>query len=147
MISSPRGLKLRFWQRLTLAGICLGLIGGFTLATQVTPDSRGFGTHQQFGLPPCSFQIMFSLPCPSCGGTTSFAHFVRGEWGQSIRSNVGAFLLALVCLFSIPWTACSAWQGRLLQIQSPVPVLLGVLVTISGAAGIQWLQRLLSETF
>src|SRR3954447_16098360 len=58
--------------RLVLAGVavCLGTVLG--VACWLRPDPRGMGTHQQLGLPPCTFYLYTDVPCPSCGMTTSF---------------------------------------------------------------------------
>ena len=68
--------------RLLLVVWSVILLAGFALAARLEPDPRGFGTHQRLGLPPCTFQSMFNIPCPSCGMTTSFANVVRGRFGD-----------------------------------------------------------------
>jgi len=80
----------------------LFLVGGFGVAAWLEPESRGFGTHMQLGLPPCSFEPVFGLPCPSCGMTTSFSYFVRGQWLSALRANAAGLLLALSCAVQIP---------------------------------------------
>ncbi|WP_217647062.1 DUF2752 domain-containing protein [Planctomicrobium piriforme] len=112
------------------------------MAWQLTPDDRGFGTHQQLGFPPCSFQVIFGIPCPSCGGTTSFAHFVRGQWPSSARANPAAFLLALGCVVLVPWCWCSSWLGRTWGVDSPAWLLLWFVIAVSGVALLQWGYRL-----
>lgn len=47
------------------------------IARTLRPSANGYGTHQQLGLPPCAFFKLTSIPCPSCGLTTSFAHAAR----------------------------------------------------------------------
>lgn len=44
------------------------------IAAWLTPDDRGFGTHQQLGLGTCSFMKATGWACPMCGMTTSFTH-------------------------------------------------------------------------
>jgi hypothetical protein len=125
---------------LFLAGVVI--ICGFILSCLLKPDPRGFGTHQQFGLPPCSFQILFGIPCPSCGGTTSFAHFVRGQWWNSFRANAAAFLLAVNCALFVPWAWISSWRGRPFGVRAPALILLWLLLGISAVALMQWGIRL-----
>jgi hypothetical protein len=120
----------------------LFLIAGFWLASTLEPDPRGYGTHQRLGLPPCSFQLLFGLNCPSCGSTTSFAHFVRGEWIASIGSNPSAFALALLCAAMVPWSAYSAWIGRTWRLESPATVFVWFLSVIVTVSLIQWVVRL-----
>lgn len=94
------------------------------VATRLTPDPAGLGTHQQLGLPPCAFRAVWGVRCPACGMTTSWAHFVRGQLVSSVQVNpAGAMLAALASLTSagllmqvvvgrIPrrgWWAAVAW--------------------------------------
>ena len=65
--------------RVFLATFGLFLLSGFSLSIYLKPNPQGFGTHRSLGLPPCSIRVMFGIPCPSCGMTTSFSHFVRGQ--------------------------------------------------------------------
>jgi hypothetical protein len=89
-----------------------GLLALLATAAWLEPDPRGIGTHQQLGLPPCTFQKMFNRPCPSCGMTTAWSHFVRGHLLSSVEANLGGTLLALVALIVGPWLLVSAWRGR-----------------------------------
>lgn len=118
------------------------LAAGFFLAYRLEPDPRGFGTHQRLGLPPCTFRVMFGLPCPSCGMTTSFAHFSRGHFIQAFRANAGGMLLALLCLAQIPWCLWSAACGCTIGMARPVHGLLYVMVAVAGVSGAQWLVQL-----
>lgn len=77
---------------LVIALTPLTLLG---VARYLKPSSEGLGTHHQLGLPPCSMRVLLGIRCPGCGMTTSWAHFTRGQWGQSIRVNPGGFLLAI----------------------------------------------------
>jgi hypothetical protein len=120
----------------------LFLVAGFGLAASLEPDPRGYGTHQGLGLPPCSFQILFGIICPSCGGTTCFAHFVRGQWLAAAQANVAAFGLALVCAAMIPWSWHGAWSGRLWKIERPAAACLGVLLALCLVSLAQWIMRL-----
>ena len=81
-------------------------------ACTVKPNPRGLGTHQQFGLPPCSFRVLFGIPCPSCGMTTAWSHLVRGQLLGAFSANVGGALLGIATLLLIPWLVVSAACGR-----------------------------------
>src|SRR4051812_11044491 len=96
------------------------LVGGFVLAFSLEPDPRFFGTHQRLGLPPCSFRDWFDLPCPSCGMTTCFAHFTRGQFSDAARANLAGLALAVLCAVQIPWCWWSAYQGRTWCISEPL---------------------------
>lgn len=121
-----------------LALFPLALLG---LAGTLRPDADGLGTHQQLGLPPCSMRLVLGVRCPSCGMTTSWAHFMRGQWAESVAANPGGFLLALyslafglisgsvACRGAMPGTSLQRW-------------LAAMLVLVAAVAVIQWLLRL-----
>jgi hypothetical protein len=138
-----RGYPLTRSGRVLLLGWGLFLVAGFALAAWVEPDPRGYGTHQRLGLPPCSFHVLFGTSCPSCGSTTSFAHFVRGHWPAAVRCNTAAFLLALTCAAMIPWSWYSAWRGRLWQVEQPATAFLWLLIVLCSISIAQWIMRLL----
>lgn len=117
------------------------LIAGFALARSLEPDNRGFGTHQQMGLPECTFRLVFSKPCPGCGMTTSFAHFVRGEFSAAARANETALLLAMISAMMIPWSLSSAARGRLWFVDDPVKVFAGLILVLGGISVAMWLIR------
>jgi hypothetical protein len=106
----------------------------FFVATQVRPYADDgtplrMASHQTLGLPPCNFQRMFNLPCPSCGMTTSFALLVRGDVVNSLRANWVGTALAVFCILVIPWCLVSAVRGRYLVIRrldAVLPLLVGV---------------------
>lgn len=135
-----RPLSSRARVLLTVGGALL--VGGFVLAASVTPDPRGFGTHERLGLAPCTVRRMFGIPCPTCGMTTSFAHFVRGHIRQSARANVAGCLLAAICTVGIPWAWWSAWQGRMWGITQPVPAAAWLLGTVAMVAMVNWCYML-----
>lgn len=67
----------------------------FLAAWILTPDDSGSGTHRQLGLPECLLLQLTGVPCPTCGMTTAFSHFVRGHWLAALQSNPAGALLAL----------------------------------------------------
>jgi hypothetical protein len=105
--------------RMSLGGVVAGLVLVFGVAIWLNPyDSAGrplrLATHQQLGLPPCTFYALTGWPCPSCGMTTSFALLVRGDVVNSLKANAVGTLLALAGLALIPWGLASVACGRLL---------------------------------
>lgn len=90
----PSGWLSRFAVRTTSLLVAVIPITLLVVAAGLEPSRSGLGTHQQLGLPPCSMQFLFDLRCPSCGMTTSWSHFSRGQWAQSAAANLGGFLLA-----------------------------------------------------
>jgi hypothetical protein len=139
--AEPAGLPVGSTGRRVLCVAGLLLLAGFGLAWQLEPDPRGFGTHQRLGLPECSFQTLFQRPCPGCGMTTCFAHYVRGNWSAAARANPAGVLLAVLCTAAIPWCWTSAWRSRLWFVEDPWPVL-ACLMGGWGAVGLLvWIVR------
>ena len=146
MNPSPRLSEVPPLSRMEQVTLILAGLVGLTLlllAVWLQPNPSGFGTHQQLGLPPCTFQFWFDIPCPSCGGTTAFAHFVRGQWGSALRANAASGLFAGLCVIGVPWSWASAWRRRYLGVRDIVLTLVVILLTLSVVAGCQWVARLL----
>jgi hypothetical protein len=106
------------------------LIAGFSACVWLQPDTRGFGTHEQFGWAACSFESSTGWHCPSCGMTTSFSHFIRGQWLRSFKANTTGFFMALFCAIQIPWSLISARKGRLMCVKQPHIALLFLLAAL-----------------
>lgn len=104
--------RLPWWQRGILLAVGLVLVSLLVTAARLAPNPRGMGTHQQLGLPPCSFVMLAGIRCPACGMTTSWAHLLRGQVLQSAHANAGGMLLALAAMFGGPWMLASALVGR-----------------------------------
>lgn len=92
-----------------LAGI---LLVPWLVVGRLQPNRGGLGTHQQLGLPPCSVSVLLGIRCPLCGGTTAWAHLVRGHGRAALAANSGAAVLGGLCLAAIPWLLASALRGR-----------------------------------
>jgi hypothetical protein len=137
----PLGFPLDRRGRFLLSVLSLGLIAGFCLAASLQPDPRGFGTHRQLGLPPCIVRLVFGIPCPSCGMTTSFACLTRGQFEDAFRANPAGLLLALVCAALIPWCWLSVFYARTCWIQSPGVAAIVTFGSISAVAVVQWFVR------
>jgi hypothetical protein len=85
----------------------------------LVPDSRGYGTHEQFFLMPCLFRSVTTLPCPFCGMTTAFAHLTRGHLRAALRAHPGSPLgylgIAFAAGYCLLW-ALTGWnplRGRM----------------------------------
>lgn len=77
-----------------------------TLSFWLRPDPRGFGTHQQLGLPPCNFQEVSGIPCPGCGLTTSFTNMAHGRVLDAFGAHLMGpllFLITLAVALGAPW--------------------------------------------
>ncbi|MDX9974545.1 MAG: DUF2752 domain-containing protein [FCB group bacterium] len=67
----------------------------FLVALWLKPDGRGFGTHEQLGMRPCTFQQVLHIPCPTCGMTTSSSLMAHGHVLEAFRCQpAGAALFA-----------------------------------------------------
>ncbi len=112
------------------------------LASRLEPDPRGYGTHLQLGLQPCAFATLTGYPCPTCGMTTSFAWFTRGNPGQSWRANPAGCLLAACSVPAIAWLIVGAIRGVPPGFRSwETPILGAVLIVVALSIGF-WLIRI-----
>jgi hypothetical protein len=88
--------------RLRGGAVALPCLLVLTLASQLTPDPSGYGTHRQLGLTQCTFLARTGLPCPSCGLTTSVAASVRGRFALAVRAQpFGILLTAGAVVFAV----------------------------------------------
>ncbi len=127
LADSPSTEEASWLTRLVWAVAGLGSWGVLVLSAWLRPDLRGFGTHQQLGLPPCTFEAMTSVPCPGCGLTTSFAHMAHGHFIRAFGAHLMGpflFLLTLAVALSAPWAARRAFPvTRVLAHRAATPVL------------------------
>jgi hypothetical protein len=130
-------------RRIALAALALVLLALLVTARTLTPDARGHGTHQQLGLPPCTFYVIFQRPCPACGMTTSWAWLLRGELGRALAANAGGTLLAGLSLVGGPWLLISAVRGRWLGRPSEW-TMAGIAATVGLVTAGQWIWRMLT---
>jgi Protein of unknown function (DUF2752) len=97
------------------------LLAALTVATavlavvvlwRVVPDPRGFDTHVQLGLAPCSWPLTLGIPCPTCGCTTAACHFVHGHLLQAVATQPFGAAAALVGLLVAGFCAFCLVRGR-----------------------------------
>jgi Protein of unknown function (DUF2752) len=86
------------WNRLLSVLGLAASIAVLAYAFTLKPDPRGYGTHEQLGLPPCGFLRDHGVPCISCGMTTAFAAMAHGDLALALRSNPYGILLFLAVL-------------------------------------------------
>ncbi len=94
---------------LVFAGILLAVLA---VAAWLNPSHGHLGTHEQFGLPPCSFVAMTGYPCPTCGMTTAYACVVRGWLIDAVRASLFGSLLAIGTILAVAACLISAVVGR-----------------------------------
>ena len=98
----PAALPARLFDRLAWALAAIVAWPVLALSAWLQPDARGFGTHQQLGLPPCGFEAMTHVPCPGCGLTTSFAAMAHLHVVEALRAHLmGPPLFALVAAVAV----------------------------------------------
>lgn len=84
-------------------GVLIGAAAALlAVARALRPSERGFGTHEQLGLPPCIFLQLTGIPCPSCGLTTSFAYAAHLHWLDSLTTQPFGFVAFCLTALSIP---------------------------------------------
>src|SRR5215213_6838704 len=96
--------RLKPLGRLLAASIGVICITVLVIAVRLHPSPTGMATHTAMGFDECQFLKRTGLPCPSCGMTTSFAWFVRGNALASLYVQPMGFVLA-VLVAAAAWTA------------------------------------------
>jgi len=91
-------------ERLFAAAGALACLGVLLLASWLTPDPAGHGTHTDLGLAPCQWKVALDRPCPTCGMTTSFSHAVRGDFAGAAEAQPFGLVLAVLA-------ASGVWVG------------------------------------
>ncbi|MEN6493124.1 MAG: DUF2752 domain-containing protein [Thermoguttaceae bacterium] len=92
--------------------MAVGLLVPLVVAGLLKADRRGYGTHQQLGLPPCTFLVLFGHRCPSCGMTTAWSNLAQGQWHAALRANVVGTVLGVLDLTAAVWLLLVAGRGR-----------------------------------
>jgi hypothetical protein len=99
-----RSVQLSWVHRLLAALVAIGALTVLGIASVLTPNPSGVGTHMGLHLPECGWLERFGIPCPGCGMTTSFSYMVRGNVAASFYVQpMGATLCILTAMAF--WTA------------------------------------------
>jgi hypothetical protein len=123
----------------------VGLLAALLLASQLQPDPRGWGTHEQLGLPPCTFLSVVGIRCPACGMTTAWANVTHGRPLDALKANASGALLAVVALAAGVWTLSAAARGRWPAWRpTEMTMALGA-VALTGMVLCEWTLRVLAE--
>ena len=131
-------------QRLWAVATGVILLGLLAVARVLTPSPAGMGTHQQLGLPPCTFDAMFGVRCPSCGMTTSWSHFTRGSFVSSWNANPGGLCLAVLAGVTGVWSLVTAYRGRYRSLVSD-GTLAVIAVAIAAITVGDWMLRVFAR--
>jgi hypothetical protein len=105
-------IRIPWWGRLLAVAVSLGCLSLLVIAARLTPSPDGLGTHRELHLQECGFLERTGLPCPSCGMTTSFAWFVRGNIAASLYVQPMGTVLAILCGMTVWGAAYVAATGR-----------------------------------
>jgi hypothetical protein len=128
--------------RLTAALVGMGLMAALFLAGNLRPDPRGWGTHEQIGLPPCTLRALTGWPCPACGMTTSWALATHGQLAEALRVHTSGTLLAALSVGVSVMALVLAVRGRWFawQVHDTAIAVIG-LVAMAVVIG-EWIWRL-----
>jgi hypothetical protein len=139
-VTKPAALSPR--ARILLAGLGLAALALVATAGTLTPDPRGYGTHEQLGMAGCGFTRLTGWRCPTCGMTTAWAHATRGDVSAAVAANGGGAALFVITAAAAPWAIASAMAGRWLGGRPTAPVLLGIGGAWLTVTVIDWARRL-----
>lgn len=98
--------------RLIALGVAVACLTVLVTAARLTPSPTGVASHKGLGLQSCALLERSGIPCPSCGMTTSFAWFVRGNLAASFYVQPMGTLLALAAAGCVWGGAYIAITGR-----------------------------------
>lgn len=116
-----------FLARLIWTPLALGCLAVVGIAAWLRADGRGYGTHEQLGIPPCMFTETTHVPCPGCGLTTSFTLMAHFHFIEAFRVHLMGPLLFLVTLFVAVYGPYAIAKGKspavLLDSRASLPVL------------------------
>lgn len=131
--------------------VLLGCGAVLGAAIWVTPDPRGYGTHEQFGTGPCGMLVVTGYPCPTCGMTTAFAYTVRGQWLRAFMAQPAGFLMAIgtaaAALVAVWVLVTGRWPLRMALVVTPYRLFLGLLVLLLGGWAFKLVVGLLAGTY
>ncbi|HEV3136766.1 MAG TPA: DUF2752 domain-containing protein [Pirellulales bacterium] len=142
-VSNSAGLSPR--TRFLAALVGAGLLAMLVLAFQLRPDPRGWGTHEQLGLPRCTFLAWVGKRCPACGMTTAWANFVQGRPIAALQAHVAGTLLAVLALAASAAVLVVSVRGKKLAWQPGETAVAGLAMAMVGLILLEWTFRLLAE--
>lgn len=82
------------------------------IAARLQPSPMGMATHRDMGFDDCQFLKRTNLPCPSCGMTTSFAWYARGNVLASFYVQPMGLVLAVLSTATVWATLYIAITGK-----------------------------------
>jgi Protein of unknown function (DUF2752) len=82
------------------------------------------------------------MRCPSCGMTTSWSYFMRGQLVQSWKANSGGTALALGVILIAPWMFLSGLRGTWFLVLPNEWAFAGVAIFITILTIVDWMLHL-----
>ncbi len=147
-MTSPSSDRLDRNARLAALTMALGLLAVLVTARRLQPDPKGYGTHTQLGLAPCSYRLKTGSPCPTCGLTTALAWTVRGRVDRAWSAHPGGPVLGLLGVTLAAWLLASAGTGRPPGTRSlSGPLIVVVVAAVAFVLGAWSLRLLIEEGF
>jgi hypothetical protein len=128
--------------RLLLAAIGLLAAGLLATAWRLTPDARGYGTHEQLGMVPCWFMTRTGWPCPTCGMTTAWSYALRGDFRAALATNAGGAATCLLAIAAGLWATGAAISGRMLAGAVAPRAILWIGAACLAITVLDWARRL-----
>jgi len=104
ILRAPRPARLGLLGRLVALTISVACLTILLIAARLAPSPTGIGSHTGLHFQRCQFEFRTGIPCPTCGMTTSFAHFVRGQFLASLYVQPMGMCLALLTTLTF-WAA------------------------------------------
>ena len=138
--SAPVKRSQEHWILLISAVAALLLL--VVLALWIHPDPRGFGTHEQLGLPACRMMEWTGIPCPGCGVTTSVALFAHAQFLASFHNQPFGFLIALAIPLYAAWALASHFRGRDLGGDMQILRIRAFVIAVIAAIALGWLYKI-----
>jgi hypothetical protein len=128
--------------RLLLATGGLAAIALIATARTLTPDPRGFGTHEQLNLPSCGFARLTGWRCPTCGMTTSWSHATRGNLRAALAASGGGTVLLALTALAAGWAIASAIAAKYVGGKPTGAVLLMICGACVAVTVLDWVRRI-----
>ena len=137
-VAAPRR-SAEHW--IVLLGSWLGVLGlaGFGLALQVDP--RGYGTHEQLGLLPCLPMVLWRLPCPGCGVTTSVVAAVHGDLRTALVTQPFGLFVVLATVAIAAWGPLAHLRGRDLKLVLATAPLGRIALGVGSLLALCWIYK------
>jgi hypothetical protein len=139
--SSVAGSKLSRRSRFLAAAVGAGLCAVLAVASWLPPDPRGRGTHEQLGLPPCTFLTVVGIRCPACGMTTAWANVMHGRPVDALRASASGTLLAGVAIACGIGAMALAIRGRWFAWQPGDTAVATIAVALATIVLVEWALR------